>query len=207
MLTNLDKIKFIGDLSLQDADILAKFGRQSKSIIEFGSGGSTQIFSQCGCNSVTSIETDPNWINLTKKRLSQLNEASVVEFFSYTHLDKIIFGKQYDLIFVDGVDHLRREFAITTWKYLQVGGVMIFHDTRRFNDFQNVAWIAQLYFNEINRIDINLAASDGISSNMTVIHKKSYEPYQNWNHTENKPLWAYGSQPNTEDIPLWSQNS
>jgi hypothetical protein len=39
MLTNLQNIKFIGDLSLEDADILAGYEQHADSILEFGSGG------------------------------------------------------------------------------------------------------------------------------------------------------------------------
>jgi predicted O-methyltransferase YrrM len=201
MLEYLKNKKFIGDLSLQDADVLVRYASQSKSVLEFGSGGSTQLLSQSGVDSITSVETDASWIELTKQRLFQISDACPVEFVGYTTQ----FNKQFDLILVDGVDHLRREFAIETWKYLNVGGVMIFHDTRRFNDFQNAAWVAQLYFNEIRQLDVNATASDGISSNITVIHKKVLEPCVNWNFTENKPFWAYG-RPDGTDHPLWVHN-
>ena len=207
MLTNLSSIKFIGDLSLQDADVLSEYGKKSKTVLEFGVGGSTQILSQCGCESITCIETDPYWIDLTSKRLAQIDNASKVEFFSYDQLDAVVADKQYDLIFVDGIDYLRRDFAVKTWQNLKVNGIMLFHDTRRFEDFQNSTWVAQLYFNEISKIDVNIAASNGKSSNMTIIHKKSFEPWENWNYTENKPLWAYGKEPKVEDLPLWHQHN
>lgn len=195
MLKNLQNIKFIGDLSLEDADLLAGYAQTANSILEFGSGGSTQIFAQFEASTVISVETDINWIQLTQTRLKQINKE--VKFVSYT----TDFNQLFDLIFVDGVDYLRRDFAIETWKYLKDSGVMIFHDTRRFQDFQNAAWVAQLYFNEIKRIDVNAAASNGCSSNITVLHKKAHEPYVNWNLTESKPQWAYGTL--NEDSPLW----
>lgn len=195
MLKNLQNIKFIGDLSLEDADLLAGYAQTANSILEFGSGGSTQIFAQFEASTVISVETDINWIQLTQTRLKQINKE--VKFVSYT----TDFNQLFDLIFVDGVDYLRRDFAIETWKYLKDSGVMIFHDTRRFQDFQNAAWVAQLYFNEIKRIDVNAAASNGCNSNITVLHKKAHEPYVNWNLTESKPQWAYGTL--NEDSPLW----
>lgn len=83
---------------------------------------------------------------------------------------------------------------------------MLFHDTRRFQDFQNAAWIAQLYHTEISRIDVNAPASDSQASNISVIHKKISEPYVNWNETEGKPLWSYGSgEPPSTD--LWEYNA
>lgn len=194
MLKNLQNIKFIGDLSLEDADLLAGYAQTANSILEFGSGGSTQIFAQFEASTVISVETDINWIQLTQTRLKQINKE--VKFVSYT----TDFDQLFDIIFVDGVDHLRREFAIETWKYLKDSGAMIFHDTRRFHDFQNAAWVAQLYFNEIKRIDVNAAASNGRSSNMTILHKKPHEPYINWNLTESKPQWAYGMLGNNNDL-------
>lgn len=205
MLTEIGSIKFIGDLSLQDADVFAKYGKKSKYPIEFGAGGSTHILAQCGCQLVTTIETDPNWIHITEKRLSQIENRSPVTFFSYSQIDDLIKDKEYDFVFVDGVLELRGDFAHKLWKHLKPNGVMIFHDTRYKQQFDHAMYLSSIYFNEIELIEINARASDGKSSNMTVIHKKEYEPYVNWNYNENKPLWSYGSQPNTEDFPLWSQ--
>lgn len=195
----INGIKFIGDLSLQDADILAYYGSVSKSILEFGCGGSTQIFSQI-CKDVTSVETDQKWIDVTKKRISKIENSYSVEFKKYSNIPT---DQTFDLIFVDGVDNLRRQFAIDTWKYLNIGGVMIFHDTRRFQDFQNAAWVAQLYHNEIEDIKINAKATDLNSSNITIIRKKKLEEYVNWNHSENKPMWAYGDPKYDGEILSW----
>ncbi len=199
MLSYLKNKKFIGDLSLQDADVLVKHAEKSKSVLEFGAGGSTQLLAQCGCIDITSVETDAKWIEATKQRLTQIATESTINFIPYTEQ----FNQEFDLIFVDGVDNLRRQFAIGTWKYLKIGGIMLFHDTRRFQDFQNVAWVSQLYHNEISCIMVNESASDGATSNITAIHKKLHEPYVNWNYSEDKPLWSYAALPNTESFPLW----
>lgn len=199
MLEHIIGLKWIGDLSLEDADVLANYSKRSDNILEFGCGGSTQIISQCCSKSIISVETDTKWIAATQERINKIG-ATPVQFLNYTTQ----FDKQFDLIFVDGVDSLRREFAIETWKYLNVGGVMLFHDTRRFQDFQNAAWVAQLYFNEIATIDVNAKASNDQSSNITVIHKKNYEPYVNWNYTEDKPIWAYGTLDSEQE--LWTRN-
>jgi predicted O-methyltransferase YrrM len=200
MLTHINGLKWIGDLSLEDADILASYAKQSKQILEFGCGGSTQILAQCQPSVLISVDTDSRWIDITKTRLEKLTNIPQVLFQTYT----TSFNQSFDLILVDGVDNLRREFAIETWKYLSVGGVMMFHDTRRFQDFQNAAWVAQLYFNEISKIDVNAQTSNGKSSNITIIHKKAHEPYVNWNHTENKPQWAYGTLDGEQE--LWIKN-
>lgn len=198
---NLVGIKFIGDLSLEDADILIKYGRRSKSILEFGVGGSTQILSQCRPDKFITVDTDSNWIDLTKTRLNQIQDRSQCLFYRYEEYQDVVADQVFDMIFVDGIDHLRREFAINTWKNLAVGGVMLFHDTRRQIDFQNAAWVAQLYFNEISLMEINTRAENGTSSNITVIHKKTNEPYVNWNNTEGKPDWSYGTR--NPNFPLW----
>lgn len=188
-------IKFIGDLSIQDAKVLVKLGSQAKHILEFGAGGSTQIFAQCKPKTLISVETDLHWVQLTEKRIKKLSDITEPLFINYGRHPQ----QPFDLIFVDGVDNLRKEFAIDTWNLLTVGGVMVFHDTRRFIDFANAAWIAQLHFNEISKIEVNVD-----DSNMTVIYKKQYQPYENWNYTEGKPLWAYGGVPDTEDKELWT---
>lgn len=201
MLTNLKNKYFIGDLSLQDADILVQFANSSENILEFGAGGSTQLLSQSAAKRIICIETDLGWVYKTRKKLEILNTAEKVTFLDYTEQ----FNQQFDMIFVDGVDHLRRQFAVNTWQYLKVGGVMIFHDTRRWQDFQNAAWIAQIYFLEISKIDVNIPASDNKYSNMTVLYKKASEPYVNWNYSENKPLWSYGIEdPPNDDLWVYS---
>ena len=199
MLEYLTNKQFTGDLSLQDADVLAKWASQSKHILEFGSGGSTQIMAQCGANSIISIETEASWIDLTTKRLSQLTTDTQVTFMGYT----TEFDREFDLIFVDGLWAHRFEFATNVWKYLKPTGVMIFHDTRRDFDFANAVDVAKVFFNEISQIDVNAPATDSASSNMTVLHKKLPEPYVNWNDTEGKPSWAYGI-PDGVDRPLWA---
>jgi hypothetical protein len=186
---------FIGDLSIEDADVLAHYAHSSDRVLEFGAGGSTQIFAQL-CREVVTVETAPVWVERTRKRLEDMGLRDRVEFRAYPGIPvdaKLGDGKQYPLIFVDGVDHLRREFAITAWPLLEVDGVMIFHDTRRFADFQNAAWVAQLFHNEIASILVNQRNGNGRSSNCTVIRKKQHEPYVNWNLTEGKPLEAYGN--------------
>jgi len=200
MLEYLGSKAFLGDLSLEDADVLAYWASKSQCILEFGSGGSTQIMSQCAVQHIDSVETSPEWAAITQSRLDLIPGHAPVVFHAYTTK----FDHTYNMVFVDGVDHLRRDFAIAAWSNLHTNGVMIFHDTRRSRDFQHVAWIAQLHHNEISRIDVNVPASNGQSSNITVIHKKSQEPYVNWNQTEGKPAWAYGL-PDEELHPLWSQ--
>lgn len=199
VLTYLKNKKFIGDVSLQDADVLCQYASKSKRILEFGSGGSTQLLMQSGSESVTSVETDPFWISITKKRIEQIQSQTSLTFSDYTTEFN---DQKFDMIFVDGVDHLRRQFAVETWKYLEPNGVMLFHDTRRARDFENASSVAQLYHNEIYRIDVNQPASNGLSSNITVLHKKPLENYVDWTTVEGKSAWAYGNCKD-ECMPLW----
>ena len=198
----LKDIKFIGDLSLEDADLFVYYGRQAPAILEFGVGGSTQIFAQCMPKLFISVDTSPEWMLTTQSRLNQIEIKTQPEFYIYEDFFKLDPKPMFDLILVDGVDHLRREFAIAAWPLLNPTGRMIFHDTRRFQDFQNAAVTAHLFHNEISLIQVNEPASNGESSNLTVIYKKPLEPYVNWNYTENKPAWAYGDINYTG--PLWS---
>lgn len=203
-LTNLGDFKFIGDLSLQDADVLCAYGKEAKTILEFGVGGSTQLFAQCKPELLCCVETDPAWVALTKTRLDKIADKTDPMFFSYGEFPWLATKDQFHIVFVDGVDNLRLDFAIQHWQSVKEGGIMVFHDTRRDQDFKNAAWVAQMFFNEIEHIEINTRASNGKSSNITVLHKKSYEPYVNWNYEEDKPLWAY-SIPGTDNDELWGQ--
>jgi hypothetical protein len=203
MLKHLGKIKFLGDLSLEDADVLAKYAKQSNNILEFGCGGSTHIFSQSGANLIVSVDTSPEWIARTKLRVNDLNNKTVPYFWEYDNFFSQGMGVYYDLIFVDGVDSLRRDFAIRTWDLLKSDGVMIFHDTRRFVDAQNAAWIYQLHSNSIKLIEVNCAGSNGVSSNITVIHKKQLENYVYWHEVEKKPEWAYGDINYEGELQSW----
>lgn len=192
--------KFIGDLSLEDADVLAKHGGLSSSILEFGVGGSTQILAQCNPERLVCVDTDPEWIEATQNKLNTIAYKTDPTFLAYGQTPQ----GQFDMIFVDGAPDKRLQFAQDHWHLLKDGGVMLFHDTRRFEYFKDAAYVAQLYFNQIAHIEVNAKASNGHSSNITVIYKKAEEPYVNWNYTEGKPLWAYGTK--DKDLPLWQQS-
>lgn len=175
--------KFIGDLSKEDALLLQQFGEASSKILEFGAGGSTQIFAQCKPDVLISVETAPQWVEKTKnniKRYKNVTEPVFVGYGSHPH-------HSYDLIFVDGVWDLREGFAKSTWPLLADNGVMIFHDTRRWFDAENVFKVAKIYWDEIRTIHLNHE-----DTNCTVIRKRQKVSYVNWNDTEGKPKWAYG---------------
>lgn len=191
-------IQFIGDLSIEDAMVLEQQSFMN-SVLEFGVGGSTQIFAQ-NAERVLSIDTDAGWIERTKKNITLLDKTRCnVEFRFYDEFD---FSGLFDVVFVDGAPEKRLEFAERAWKCLTPGGTMIFHDTRRFEYFKEAAWIMQLFFTEIKNVRVNYK-----DSNLTVIHKRM-EPlaYVNWNETEGKPAWAYGAAERPDGEGLWIGN-
>ena len=186
-MTNLKNLKWIGDLSLQDADILVNYARNAKNILEFGCGGSTQLFIQV-CSNVTSVETHSEWIEVVNKRICNINPLYKVNFKEYT----VVFEDTYDLIFVDGVIEKRLEFATEAWKYLNVDGVLIFHDTNKSWGKNLVKKFFTRYLNEIDFVLLNTLASNGKQSNMSIFKKRIHSPFVNWQKVENKPLWSYG---------------
>lgn len=184
----------MGDLSVQDAKVLRRLAKE-KSVLEFGVGGSTQIFAQVS-KSTLSLDTDSSWIDKTAHNMSLLPSHNPVGMILYDQYD---FSGSYDVIFVDGIPEKRLEFAKRAWGCLAHGGVMLFHDTRRFEYFREAAWIIQLYFSEIESIQVN-----DQDSNITVIKKRDRPLlYENWNETEGKPAWAYGIGERPEGEGLW----
>lgn len=207
MLKHLGKIKFIGDLSMEDADILAKHGKQSINILEFGVGGSTQILAQCMPERLICVDTvetgGDKWIDVTRRRVDSLKHKTVPEFHDLFDFLNNVPQIPYDMIFVDGVWWQRLPFAQATWPLLKVGGVMLFHDTRRNYDFENAVSIVKEFYEEVKLVETNAEASNGKTSNITVVHKKIKETYVNWNLTEGKPEWAYGDPNYNGGLPSW----
>ena len=97
---------------------------ESPKILEFGAGGSTQIFAQCDApEHIVSVETVQEWIDITEERMATLDNPKPVHFINYdiqaiqdTH------GSNWDLIFIDGPDSLRKHSAHRTWEELNIGG-------------------------------------------------------------------------------------
>lgn len=194
-------LKFVGDLSLEDAALLERYASRARRVLEFGVGGSTQILSQAVSPDATlvSIDTDPAWIEVTRQRLRHIgvdNRCRFLPYEGWLDATKAI-SPSFDLIFDDGVDEHRRSFALTSWELLEPGGFMLFHDTRRFGDFVNVAWLAQTYFEEVAEARFNERVG-GNASNISVVLKKEREPYVDWRFAEGKPMWQYGG---LEEIP------
>jgi predicted O-methyltransferase YrrM len=185
-------IDYVGDLSRADARLLRALAEQSEFILEFGCGASTQIFAAYGRRSVDAVETDPAWIEKTRRNLAALDIRRPVAFTSYLEFRPTRF---YDLVFVDGIDELRQAFALAIWPSLSVDGLMAFHDTRRTEphgestttDVQNVCAVIERYSTEIASVEFNRD-----DSNITVVAKRAPLPYEDWNLAERRTLQQIG---------------
>ncbi|MGH6742366.1 MAG: class I SAM-dependent methyltransferase [Bradyrhizobium sp.] len=179
-------IEYIGDVSREDAALLRSIAERSSRILEFGCGASTQIFRAYGAGSVESVETDPAWIEKTHRNLRALGLDQPVTVHLYQTFEP---AGQYDLIFVDGIDERRQEFALLTWPALTVGGAMCFHDTRRTkphgpsptSDVQNVCALIERHSPEIETVFVNRN-----NSNTTVVMKRAPLLYEDWMQTEDR---------------------
>jgi len=191
---------FVGDLSIADANTLYALGSKNTHILEFGVGGSTQIFAQCKPIKFVCVETDPVWVSRTSENLSRIEAEHAVPWFAPYDLFK--YEGVFDLVFIDGAPDKRLEFAMRAWPILDTGGKMIFHDTRQFEYFREAAWVIQSFFNEVSRVDVNVNGS-----NLTIIEKGQSLTYENWNETEGKPAWAYGNADIPEGEGLWKIES
>lgn len=205
-------MNYIGDLSKYDYELLKDLSSNSTDILEFGVGASTQILRNFSKGNLTSIETSAFWIDATKENLKYLNIEKTVNFLLYEDFNPK--SGQYDLIFNDGVDSLRNEFAIKVWKTLKIGGIIAYHDTRRQKDIENVVELVNNFKDEIESISFNKD-----DSNITLIKKKikndvifnddidiqkilRESPYYDWNDAEEKIRLKYGiSLNNGYDIP------
>lgn len=182
-------MKYIGDLSHQDARILEFFASRYNRILEFGCGGSTQIMAQAlkEGGHITSIDTAPEWIKRTERNLEILKvDPSRYTLVPYEYWRDHCIGT-YDLIFVDGVDSKRMVFGRTAWHLLEVGGTIIYHDTRRIGDLRTAVELMMEHFNEVGDVFINL---DG--SNLSGFQRKAPEPYRDWNVDEGREPWMSG---------------
>ena len=185
-------LKFIGDLSAQDAKLIEKYARGARSVLEFGVGGSTQIIAQSIPQSAhfLSLDTDPAWIAATELNLQRLGVQARCAMQRYEHWTPIP-GEHFDLIFNDGEPDLRLEFALRCFSHLRIGGFLLFHDTRGLHHVKNITRVIESFHESIGRVTLNEPV-EGITSNITVIEKKVKEPYVNWNEVEGRPLWAFG---------------
>lgn len=179
-------IDYIGCVSREDAEVLADLARSATRILEYGSGASTQIF-RAYCNgSVTSVESEQEWIFKTLGNLERIVGNIDVRFVTYDYFKP---SGMYDLVLIDNADKLRLPSAIAAWPHLAVGGIMAFHDTRRtkphggakLSDVENVCRVVREFSTEIDSVLLN--AND---SNTTLIAKREPLLYVNWQESEGR---------------------
>lgn len=170
-------IPYVGDVSKRDAVLLREFAECCHTILEFGVGASTQILAAYTRGSVDSVDTDPTWIEKTRRNLRRLGGSNRVTFHAYAEIPQ----KRYDLVFVDGLWNLRAEFAEKAWPVLAVGGAMLFHDTRRPKDVRIVCGLIERHATEIDRIIMNRG-----NSNITVVTKREPLPLEDYNAIEER---------------------
>jgi predicted O-methyltransferase YrrM len=186
----MSRYPYIADLSKADARVLVSTARRCQRILEYGTGGSTLLFAQAmvaADGRFVSVDTDPTWIHVTQKKLVDLGDRIVVHP-EFQQLNEPLDFDDIELVFVDGHDDHRRGFAINAWPRLTLGGVMMFHDTRRLRDIQNVNAIVERYFEEVSGLAVNTQGS-----NMTLVYKRVVPAiYENWNDVEGKPPWMCG---------------
>lgn len=180
-------IPYIGDISKADAAALARLAGQATRILEFGVGASTQViaaFARPEASFIT-LDTSTEWIDKTRRNLRLLGITRPVDFRAYESFD--FSSGEYDLIFDDGADEFRKDFALRIWPRLATGGVLAFHDTRRWQDARNVCHVLEQIHNEVLTVEFNAA-----HSNITLVTKRDLEPYENWQETEGRLAWQLG---------------
>lgn len=183
-------IDYIGDISKNDAAVLEHLARAAYRILEFGVGASTQVMAVTGVGSIHTLDTNMDWIKRTEQNLAKFRPLHrLVTFGWYASFEYA--PPTYDLIFVDGVDRERFNFAFNAWPILNPGGVMAFHDTRRLTpykdetttDIQKALAIVQRYSPEVLQVELNWG-----KSNITLIRKRHDGPLleEDWNFVEGR---------------------
>lgn len=183
-------MKYVGDLSTQDAEVLESLGSKSHSILEFGMGASTQVLCQSKApgSRLVSLETDPMWMNRTRMNLDILGvPAGTYELIPYEGWQEALAGRTFDFIFVDGVEDQRDPFARAAFPLLEVGGWILFHDTRRPRDLRNMVELLMAHHTEVGDVRVRIN-----HSNISGFQKTLPEPYEEWNSVEGRNEWMVG---------------
>jgi predicted O-methyltransferase YrrM len=181
-------LRYIGDISREDAALLARSAAGARRILEFGAGASTQVLAQSAAEGaeIVTVETKPQWVERTRENLRLLGIPREVRFVPYRGFWRAVEGP-FELIFDDGPDRLRAEFAERAWPMLAVGGCMLFHDTRRPRDARVALRQVERVFLEVASVQLNPEGS-----NLIVVRKQSPQKYVDWNVAEGRARWEYG---------------
>jgi len=192
-------LRYIGDISREDAALLARAAAGARRILEFGAGASTQVLARsapAGAEIVT-VETKPAWVERTRENFRRLGISREVRFVPYRGFWRAVEGS-FDLILDDGVDRLRARFAERAWPMLAVGGSMFFHDTRRPRDARVALRQVERVFLEVASVELNPEGT-----NLTVVRKQEPQRYVDWNVAEGRGRWEYGHADPPDD--LWGK--
>jgi hypothetical protein len=190
-------VKYLGLLSKFDAAVLEKYGKWAGKTLEFGMGGSTMIFAQCGTE-LYSLEPDPAWIIRTRSNLEDLGcNPTKYRLMEYSPSLPGCDGQLFDLTFVDGTAEDRFPFALAAFQRLKLGGWILFHDTRCKEDLRNMLDMMLVYQNEIGEVKMNMD-----HSNISGCCRKAPEPLYNWDEAEGRTRWMAGLEP---PPPNWKE--
>ena len=185
---NSAPLRYIGDISREDAQLLSRYATGARRMLEFGAGASTQVLAQSapeGAEIVT-VETDSGWIGRTRRNLQLLGVTREVKFVPYRGFWRALRGP-FDFIFDDGIDRRRGEFSEHAWPLLAIGGALLFHDTRRAADARVALRQVERVFLEVASVHLNAEGS-----NITVVRKQAPLTYVDWNVVERRARWEYG---------------
>lgn len=164
----------VGNIDPIDFQAIAKLARNAHRILEFGSGGSTQLlamFSPPDAH-VWSVDTDKAWQGRTSENLAKQGARERVDFLEYKRWKHDLceaLGPRpwFDLIFVDGLESERAVFANESWPLLMPTGVCAWHDCRWGQITGAALQLCANNFLELERIDVGMD-----NSNVLAIHKK-----------------------------------
>lgn len=189
-------MNFIGDLSCEDANLLAKYARTANSILEFGAGGSTQIIAMSKPEHAKfcCVETEQKWIDRTRVNLLHIGYHEKLQFISPDDFWICTDGVRCDLIFVDGYKPMREMFFRNAFPLLKVGGSILVHDTRRLGDLRYLFKCCLEFWMEVDTIQINAD-----NSNISVVSKRHALPHRNWTQSEGREPWESGHEPPPND--------
>jgi hypothetical protein len=77
-----------------------------------------------------------------------------------------------------------------------VGGSIVFHDTRRPQDFANVLTVVAQYYLEVEDVHCNFHRN-----NISAVRKKIAEPDVNWIQVEGRTDWMAGYREPPDNFP------
>jgi hypothetical protein len=174
-----------GDLSRNDVVVLHELC-QGGSVVEFGMGGSTLLISRIA-NSLTSYDTNQEWLDRTRKRLMAITDKTC-EPDLHLISDTPSSIPECDVLFIDGLGDIRWEWM----RHFRAAKVLVCHDSlgdtggngptvynmmgELFRSMENVELLDRAYYHYKD-------------SNMVVVFRRDKPiKYVNWNavETENR---------------------